>query len=95
MIAGVKTSQMRPGGDVGVGTVKSAYAELYFLTLVKAKHKLLVLSDEGFCRYFTRLSKGRVARGLEIRHCPLPPSLVKRVGEVWESASKEIGKRSG
>jgi hypothetical protein len=94
VVAGVKTSQMRPGGDVGVGTVKSAYAELYFLSLVKAKRRLLVLTDEGFCRYFSRKSEGKVARGIEIQHCPLPASLAKRVREVWTSASEEIGKRS-
>ncbi len=94
VIAGIKTSQMRPKGDVGVGTVKSAYTELYFLSLVEAEHKLLVLTDRGFWSFFTKQSAGRVAPGVEIRHCPLPPDLAVRVAEVWRSASNEIGKRA-
>lgn len=94
VIAGVKTSRMLPSGSVGAGPIKSAYTELYFLSLIAADTRLLVLTDRGFFEHFRQLSEGRVAAGIEIRYMKLPDEIEKRVAEILEESSKEIGKRT-
>lgn len=93
IVAGIKTSALRDNGTVGAGVIKSTYTELYFLSLVNAAKKLMILTDEGYCKHFRRISKGKVADGIEIIHCPLPRMLRGSVATVHKNCRKEIGKK--
>src|SRR5947209_5843397 len=66
IVGGIKTSAVRSTGKVGVGTIKSAFTELYFLSLVDAEKKLLVLTDPGFFRIFTAAAAGKLLPNTEI-----------------------------
>lgn len=85
---------MRSNGTVGVGVIKSLYAEILFLHLVEADTKLLILTDGDLCRHFVALSHGKAPAEIEIIHCPLPPDIAQRIAVVHEAASLEIMKRA-
>ena len=93
IVAGVKTSALRDNGKVGVGVIKSTFTELYFLSLVKANTKLMILTNNGYCKYFSRISKGKVAVGIEIIHCPLSKEIEEHIAVVHKNCRKEIGKK--
>jgi hypothetical protein len=93
-VGGIKATSLREGGGVGAGAVKSAFTELYFLSLVKADRKLLILTDKGFYELFKRRASGKILPDIEVIYCELPKSLSDRVVEVHKTASGEIGKRA-
>jgi hypothetical protein len=93
VVAGVKTSALRDDGGVSGGVIKSTFAELYFLSIVKAAVKLMILTDKDYCEHFRRISKGKVAEGIEIIHCPLPKEIEENIAAVHQNCRKEIGKR--
>ncbi len=90
IIAGIKTSALRDNGRVGTGVIKSTFTELYFLSLTKAKTKLMILTDKGYYEYFRKVSKGKVDRGIEIIFCYLPKSIKDKIKEVHKTCSEEI-----
>ncbi|MDP3792945.1 MAG: hypothetical protein Q8Q89_04450 [bacterium] len=94
IVGGIKTTPLRESGRVGTGAIKSLFTELYFLSLVKAERKLLILTDKGFYELFKRRALGKVLPDTEIIYCELPKSLSYEVAEVHKTASKEIGKRT-
>jgi len=93
MVAGIKTSALRKNGKVSAGVIKSTFTELYFLNLVKATTKLMILTDKNYCDYFQRISKGKIANGIKIMHCPLPQEVQEKVDVVHSNCRKEIGKK--
>lgn len=96
IVAGIKTSALRNYASrlpIGAGVIKSTFAEIYFLTLVDAKKKLMVLTDKRFYEYFLRISSGKVARQVELIHCELPKEIMDRVSDIHGTCSKEIGKK--
>ncbi len=93
IVAGVKTSTLRDNGKVSSGVIKSTYTELYFLSLLRCDMKLMILTDKGYCGHFTRVSKGRIAKGIKIIHCPLPKDIEKIIVDVHKICRGEIGKR--
>ncbi len=93
IIAGIKTSAMRENERVSVGVIKSTFAELYFLSLVKASKKLMILTDKSYCEHFRRISNGKVADGIEIVNCTLPKDIEANVVAVHKNCRKEIGKK--
>jgi len=96
VVAGIKTSALRDKtskGVVGTGVIKSTFTELYFLSLVKAKKKYMILTDKGFYEYFIEYSIGKVATGIEIIHCPLSEEIYARIKDVHERCRNEIGKK--
>jgi hypothetical protein len=42
---------------------------------VEAKQKYLILTDPEFFQCFARETKGRLANGLALLHCPLPEEI--------------------
>lgn len=64
MIAGVKTSALRDNRRVSPGVIKSTFTELYFLSLMNVTKKLMILTDKGYCNYFRKISKGKVAASI-------------------------------
>lgn len=93
IVAGIKTSALRDNGTVGAGVIKSTFTELYFLSLVNVAKKLMILTDKGYCKHFQRKSKGKVADGIEIIHCPLPKAVRGNIATVHNNCRKEIGKK--
>jgi len=93
IIAGIKTSALRENGRVGAGVIKSTFTELYFLSLVKADKRLMVLTDKEYCAYFQKISNGKVADGIEIIYCSLPKEVEGNISIVHNNCRKEIGKR--
>lgn len=93
VIAGVKTSTLRENGRVGVGTIKSTFTELYFLSLVKANKRLMILTDQGYYTHFRKVSNAKVAEGIEIIYCPLPEEIERNIAIIHKNCREEIGKK--
>lgn len=96
IIAGIKSSGLRNYKSklpIGVGVIKSTFTELYFLSLVKADKKLLILTDEKYYKHFLRVSDGKVAKGIEIIYCSLTNEILAKTASVHKSCSNEIGKK--
>ena len=93
IVAGVKTSALRDNKKVSAGVIKSTFTELYFLSIIKATTRLMILTDKGYCDYFRKISNGKVADGIEIIHCPLPQEIAKDIATVHRNCRREIGKK--
>lgn len=93
VVAGIKTSAMRNNGKVSPMVIKSTYTELYFLSLVKASIKLMILTDENYYEHFRRISEGKIADGIEIIICPLSGEIRESVAVVHDNCRREIGKK--
>ena len=74
-----------PSGKIGV-----IYQSLYFLSLVDAKTKLLILTDKEAYHGFLTASDGKLAEGVEIKLYPLPPELQLLVKDIHRKASQEM-----
>lgn len=94
VVAGIKTSALRDDGKVSPGVIKSTFTELYFLSLIKARVKLMILTDKGYWEHFRRISMGKVSEGIEIVHCPLSKEIKEKVAVVHDNCRKEIGKKT-
>jgi hypothetical protein len=91
VIASVKSaSGLTAAGNVPDGKIKNCIAELYYLSLVGAPIRILVLTTPAFYEIFTRKMTGAIANGVEVKCIPLPPELQLRVDEVVRTASKEV-----
>lgn len=93
VVAGIKTSTLRDNGQVSAGVIKSTFTELYFLSLIKANTKLMILTDKGYYEYFRRISEGKIAQGVEIIHCPLSKEIKEQIYVVHDNCRREIGKK--
>ncbi len=93
VIAGIKTSALRENGRVSAGVIKSTFTELYFLSLIRATKRLMILTDKGYCAYFRKISNGKVADGIEIIYCPLSKEAKENISAVHNNCRKEIGKK--
>lgn len=78
------------GGKKPVGKIRGAIAELYYLSLVDAPSRLLVVTSLDFLRYLEREMEGALVEGLKILHVQLPARLAEAVAEVREAASDEM-----
>lgn len=93
IVANIKShSWLTSGGKRPAGKIGEIYESLYFLSLVEAKTKLLVLTDREAYEGFLQESDGKVAEDIEIKFCPLPPGLQLRVRRVQQKASQEMSR---
>jgi hypothetical protein len=83
-------SGLTSGGKKPVGKLKNAISELYYLSLVDAPHRVLIVTSPDFFELITGEMSGAIADGLEIRHVPLPPALVAEISAVSARASREF-----
>lgn len=91
IVASVKSLSGRTTGEnLPSAKIDSSYAEIYYLSLVHAEKRLLVLTDREFYRLFCKQSEGMVVRGVDILHCPLPAELERVKEAVRVAASAEI-----
>lgn len=92
IVCGIKTASWKTsGGKRGSGKIHGAYAELYFLSLVEAAEKYLVLTDAEFFENFKRDAKGKLAPGIEILHFELPEDLKREVHNIRTTSRQELG----
>jgi len=92
IVCGIRTSSWKTsGGKRGSGKVAEAYQEIYFLNLVRANQRFLVLTDPEFFERFGRESTGKLVSGVELLHCPLPGELLARVEAIRVKAQDEVG----
>jgi hypothetical protein len=91
IVAEIKThSWLTSGGNIPSGKTAALFQSLYFLSLVKADTKLLILTDRKTCEYFRKISDGKVADNIEIRYCELSQELQAEVNTVQRQASQEM-----
>lgn len=93
IVGGIKATSLREDGGVGAGAIKSIFTELYFLSIVEAKKKILILTNKGFYDLFKRRSAGKILPDTEVIYCQLPKDLGDKVAGIHKMASGEIGKR--
>jgi len=72
------------------GKIKDALAELYFLTLVSAPTRILILTSPAFYEIMNRFLRGRIAAGLDLKLIELPDDIQKEVKEIKRKASEEV-----
>src|SRR5262245_46270944 len=83
IVAGIKSSSGKTSGKRNPsGKYESAFAEVYFLSLVQTDRKILVLTDAEFYRLFVAKSHGKLGAGVELMYCPLPAELECAVREI-------------
>ena len=70
---------------------QTAYTELYFLSLIQAKQRYLVLTDPEFSSCFSKETVGRVANGIALLQCPLPEELCRQIAAIRKASRSELG----
>jgi len=92
IVAGINGSSGKTSrGKNPSGKIYKAYQELYFLSLVNAEIRLLVLTDPDFYSIMKRETRGRLPNGVELVLCVLPPELQKEVDKTRALAAREVG----
>ena len=85
-------SGLTSGGNHPTGKVATCLNEVYFLTLVDADVRLLVLTNPDFHTIFTRATAGQIAPGIGVELLPLPADMQRTVDGVTELASREMSR---
>lgn len=94
-VAAIKSASGRTVRGKGPsGKIKSAEAELYYLTLVSAPRRLLVLTDPEFHEIMCARLEGRLAPGISVRLIELPPHIQSQVRRLQKEASDEVSPRT-
>ena len=93
VIASIKAnSGLTSGGNHPTGKVATCLNEVYFLTLVTAPTRLLVLTNPEFKEIFQRTTAGKIAPGIEVILVPLPVEMQETVDGVTRKASDEMSR---
>ncbi len=92
IVAAVKTSSgITSGGNFPSGKVNSCIADLWYLGLISAPRRLLVLTSPDFYDLFTRRMAGAIPDDIEVIAEPLPADMQKNVDRIVALASAEMG----
>ena len=91
VVVSIKTSsRLTSGGNLPGGKIKAAIADLYYLNLISAPTRWLVLTNAEFYEIFSRVMNGAVSPGIEVRLMPLSAELQSRVDRVIAAAVDEM-----
>lgn len=91
IVVGVKSaSGLTAGGKNPSGKIKDCIAELYYLSLVDAPVRALVLTTPSFYELFMKQLAGAIAEGITVECIPLPETLQRQVDEIVAEASREV-----
>ncbi|MBI2099299.1 hypothetical protein HYT45_02700 [Candidatus Uhrbacteria bacterium] len=93
IIGGIKAHSLNKNGKIKSGQMKSVFAELYFLSLIKAKKKLLIFTNKKFHQNFLERTKGQILPDIKIKYCPLSKDLEDKAAQIHKDSSDEIGKK--
>jgi hypothetical protein len=92
VVVSIKTSSgLTSGGNLPGGKINSCIADLYYLSLVQASVRRLVLTNPEFHEIFTTRMRGAIALGVEVVLSPLDAELQAEVDQVIAAASSEMG----
>jgi hypothetical protein len=92
VVAAIKTSSgLTSGGNFPSGKVNSCIADLWYLNLVDAPERLLVLTNPTFYEIFIGRMDGAIPNGIEVLSLQLPVEIQSEVDQVVASASSEMG----
>ena len=92
VVVSIKTSSgLTSGGNLPGGKINSCIADLYYLGLIDAAVRRLVLTNPAFYDIFMTRMRGAVAPGIEVVLSPLDAELQAEVDLVIAAASKEMG----
>jgi len=95
VIAAIKTSGCNRRGQGEAGKVRAAITDLYFLSLAKARTRLLVLTDPGFHKYVAKELRGKIVPEVALELVPLPQEMQEEVTRIQIAASKEVSPAGG
>ena len=90
VVAVKSASGKTAGGKNPSGKIKDVEAELYYLLLIQAPVRILVLTSEGFYRIMRQRLDGRLADGIKLQLMLLPPEIQEQVNQIQQIASKEV-----
>ena len=91
IVAAIKSASGKTArGKNPSGKIKDSLAELYFLSLVQAGSRLLVLTNSEFHSILSRQLQARLAPGISLKLVPLPDEIQKEVERVQSLASREV-----
>ena len=78
-------------GKASAGKIKSAYTDVYFLSLFKgAEQKILFLTDKDFCGAFQRISDGKLPDNVSLELLELPEELSVKIKKTLAKCSDEM-----
>jgi hypothetical protein len=83
-------SGLTSGGNHPVGKVAMCLIEVYYLTLIEAPTRVLILTDPEFYGIFLKTTAGKIAAGVDIRLMELVPEMQQKVNEIRHKASDEM-----
>jgi hypothetical protein len=90
VVVSIKTSSgLTSGGHIPGGKINGCI-DLYYLSLLSAPVRRLVLTNPEFYEIFVKRMTGALPEGVEVRLVPLPPELQTEVDLVIREASEEI-----
>ncbi len=81
-------------GNVSPGKVRIAESELYYLTLVDAATRLLVVTSPEFFSLLNKRLDGKLAPGISLELVELPEEMAEQVARVRAEASIEMSPAS-
>ncbi|MFI5260101.1 MAG: hypothetical protein ACHQ01_10925 [Candidatus Limnocylindrales bacterium] len=91
VVASIKAaSGLTSGGRNPSGKIKDSIAELYYLSLVSAPVRRLILTTPAFYGIFKKATTGAVAAGIDVVCVPLPAEIQREVDRVVSAASQEV-----
>jgi hypothetical protein len=91
IVVGIKAaSGLTSGGRVPSGKLNNAIAELYYLSLVDAPTRILVLTTPSFYALMIKKVKGALIPGIQIECIELSPEMQAEVDKVVKAASAEV-----
>lgn len=91
VVASIKYSGGRTSsGQSPAAKIQAGIAELYFLSLIDAERKLLILTTPEFHTLFREHMQDKIASGIDVVHLPLPAELQAQVATVHRIASAEM-----
>lgn len=93
IVASIKSASGKTArGRIPSGKIKDAIAELYFLALVRAPVRMLVLTSPDFHDIMSQKLVGRLAPGLSLKLLVLPQEMQEQVKQVQKTASDEVSR---
>jgi hypothetical protein len=93
IVVSIKTnSGLTSGGNKPTGKIMTCLAELYYLSLVDAPTRILLLTNPEFHGIFVAELRGAVAEGIAIELLALPTEMQVEVDKVTSRASREMTK---
>lgn len=91
VVVSIKTSSgLTSGGNIPSGKINTCLAELYYLTLVDAPVRTLLLTNAEFRDILVSRLHGALAPGITIELLALPEEMQREVDSVILAASKEM-----